>query len=382
MSKQPTLCYVVSSVMTVSAFLKVHIKAATAAGYEVSVVANAADDSFLRQLGLAATFHPVSIERPISPWRDVAALLALIRLFRTTRFNIVHSVTPKAGLLAMLASRLTSIPHCIHTFTGQVWVTRRGWRRWLLKQADCVLAGLATRALVDSQSQSDFLVAEGVVTAEKAEVIGKGSICGVDGERFRPDPEARRTLRGELGIPQDVPVLLFLGRLNRDKGVLDLAKAFAVVALRVPEVRLLLVGPDEEGMAKTIADSCSEVRERVHFIDYTDQPEHFMAAADIFCLPSYREGFGMVIIEAAAAGLPTIASKIYGITDAVVDGQTGLLHPPGDVSAIVQQIAELLMAPECCKKMGELARARALADFSQGGSSRGLLGFYEKILSA
>lgn len=376
---RPRLCYVVSSAMTVTAFLKDHIAAASA-HYEVSVVANTEDGEFLHRLGLVAALHPVAVVRRISVWRDLSALLALVRLFRAERFAIVHSVSPKAGLLAMLAARLAGVPHRVHTFTGQVWVTRRGWRRWLLKQADRVLAALTTRALVDSPSQRDFLLAERVLAADKPAVIGKGSICGVDGTRFRPDDAARHVLRAELGIAPSAPVLLFLGRLNRDKGVFDLAAAFVRVARRFPEVRLLLVGPDEEGMASAVVDICAAVQDRVQFIDYTHQPERFMAAADIFCLPSYREGFGMVVIEAAAAGLPAVASRIYGITDAVVDGQTGLLHPPGDVVAIAEKLTELLVAPDRRKAMGERARLRAAADFSQSGSSRGLMTFYAKML--
>jgi glycosyltransferase involved in cell wall biosynthesis len=366
--------------MTVSAFLKGHIAAASEQ-YDVSVVANTDDGEFLRRLGLDAVLYRVAIVRRVSPWRDLLALLALVQLFRSERFAIVHSISPKAGLLAMLAASITGTLHRVHTFTGQVWVTRRGWRRWLLKQADRLLAALTTRALVDSPSQRDFLIAEQVIAVDKAEVIGKGSICGVDGTRFRPDEAARSVLRNELGISSSAPVLLFLGRLNRDKGLLDLAAAFACVATRFPETWLLFVGPDEEGMADSIADICVVVRNRVQFIDYTPQPEHFMAAADIFCLPSYREGFGMVVIEAAAAGLPAVASRIYGITDAVVDGQTGLLHPPGDVVAIAERLTELLGAPERCKALGARARVRALADFSQFGSSQGLLAFYAKILA-
>lgn len=378
---RPRLCYVVSSAMTVSAFLKDHIAAASA-HYDVSVVANTDDGELLHRLGLAATLHPVAVVRRISVLRDLSALLALVRLFRAERFAIVHSVSPKAGLLAMLAARIAGVPHRVHTFTGQVWVTRRGWRRWLLKQADRVLAALTTRALVDSPSQRDFLLAERVLAANKSAVIGKGSICGVDGARFRPDDAARNVLRGELGIASSAPVLLFLGRLNRDKGVLDLAAAFVRVARCFPEARLLLVGPDEEGITSAVIDICAAVQDRVQFIDYTNQPERFMAAADIFCLPSYREGFGMVVIEAAAAGLPAVASGIYGVTDAVVDGQTGLLHPPGDVAAIAEKLTELLVAPDRCRAMGERARLRAQADFSQAASSQGLMVFYAKILSS
>jgi glycosyltransferase involved in cell wall biosynthesis len=379
MTQSLRLCYVVSSEMTVFAFLKDHIAAAAAAGYDVSVVANTRDDDFLRRLGLSVAFHSVAIVRPISPWRDAMALLSLCRLFYVQRFDIVHSVSPKAGILAMLAARMASIPHCVHTFTGQVWVTRHGLKRWLLRQIDHLLAILTTQALVDSPSQRDFLIANGVVAAGKTQVICRGAICGVDDERFRPDPDARSAVRSELGIPEQVPLLLFLGRLNRDKGVLDLAEAFAKLAEIYADVQLLFVGPDEDGMIGKIITTCSVVRGRVHFVDYTLSPERFMAAADIFCLPSYREGFGMVAIEAAAAGMPVVASRIYGITDAVVDGLTGLLHPPGDVDAIVQRVSGLLSSPDRCREMGASARARARADFSRAELSRGLLAFYKKI---
>ena len=123
------------------------------------------------------------------------------------------------------------------------------------------------------------------------------------------------------------------------------------------------------------------VVERIRRVDFTGVPERYLAAADVFCLPSYREGFGMVIIEAAAAGVPVVSSRIYGITDAVVDGVTGLLHSPGDVDAIVQQLSALLSNPVRCREMGSQARKRALAEFSREESSQGLLAFYGKIIN-
>lgn len=374
-----SLCYVVSSEMTVETFLRGHIAAALGE-YDVSVVANTTDREFLSRMGLGATLLPVPIERRLAPGSDLYSLWRLYRLFRRHRFDLVHSVSPKAGLLAMLAAWLARVPRRVHSFTGQVWVTRRGWRRLLLKLADRILAALTTQALVDSPSQRDFLVSEGILRADKAKVIGKGSICGVDTSRFRPDSLARFDVRESLGIDAGATVLIFLGRLNRDKGVLDLATAFARLAARFPDARLVLVGPDEEGLSPRIAEICSAVAGRVQHVDFTRQPERFLAAADIFCLPSYREGFGMVVIEAGAAGLPTVASCIYGITDAVAEGETGLLHPPGDVVAIEAALVQLIGNAAQRVAMGEHARRRAFAMFSQTESTRGLLAFYGKIL--
>ncbi len=281
----------------------------------------------------------------------------------------------------MLAARICGVPNRIHTFTGQVWVTRRGLKRWLLKQMDRLLAGMTTIALVDSPSQREFLLSEQIIDAGKAEVIGKGAICGVDGDRFRPDPLAREMTRNALAVPQIAKILLFLGRLNRDKGVADLARAFAEIASMYPEAYLLLVGPDEDDSFSDIEQVTQGCSQRVRRVEFTHEPEKFMAAADIFCLPSYREGFGMVVVEAAAAGLPTVASRIYGITDAVADGETGILHPPADVPAMVKALVRLLADDELRARMGEMARARVLADFSMAELSEKLMTFYAKIFS-
>jgi glycosyltransferase involved in cell wall biosynthesis len=379
MKSRPRLCYVVATEMTVAAFLANHVLKA-ADRYEVAAALNSDDPTVFQRMGLAASLLPAPIERQISPWRDLHALWVLYGHFRREGFDIVHSVTPKAGLLGMLAAWLARVPFRVHTFTGQVWATKSGWRRSLLKASDRLVAALTTHVLVDSPSQLAFLEAEGVLPKCKGQVIGKGSICGVDGKRFRPDPVARGELRRSLGIPETAPLLLFLGRLNRDKGVLDLAAAFPAVAMRFPEAHLLLVGPDEEQMFPRIRDLAGSAANRVHHVGYTSQPERYMAAADIFCLPSYREGFGQVLVEAAAAGIPAVASGIYGITDAVVEGETGLLHPPRDVLGIEAALAQLMEDPVKRAVMGTQARRRALEEFSQVESTRGLMDFYGKML--
>ena len=378
-SNRLRICYVASSEMTVAAFLKGHIAMAEKS-YDVAVAVNTGDTDCLRKLGLSAMLLVVPIERKISPLRDLCALWILYRNFRRERFDLVHSVSPKAGLIGMLAARLAGIQVRVHTFTGQVWVTRTGWRRRLLKAADWLIGALTTRALVDSPSQRDFLVAEGILPADKTHVIGHGSICGVDAERFRPKSEFRDEVRKRFLIPDSAILLLYLGRLNRDKGIRDLAVAFSTLASRIPNLFLLLAGPDEDGQLQTVMEICGSAAKRVFHVGFTDQPERFMAAADIFCLPSYREGFGMVVIEAAASGVPAVASRIYGLTDAVVDGVTGLLHPPADHGAITAVLERLILDPEARQKMGIAARQRALESFSDQALSKGLMAFYGTIL--
>jgi len=192
------VCFVVASEMTVRTFLRNHI-AAMQDEYDITVVANTADRSLLGDLGLTAQLRPLAIERGISLRKDMQAIVRLTRLFWRGRFEMVHSITPKAGLLAMVAGLLARTPVRVHTFTGQVWATRRGLSRALLKNLDRLLAASATFIIVDSSSQRDFLLQERVVSASKSVVLGKGSLGGVDGLKFHPDVHARDRIRGELG---------------------------------------------------------------------------------------------------------------------------------------------------------------------------------------
>jgi glycosyltransferase involved in cell wall biosynthesis len=377
MNGKTGMCFVVSSPMTAQAFLSGHI-AALANQFRIDLAVDAVGETAMGSLQDHARIVPLPLRRKIAPFADLAALLGLFALFRRERYAAVSSVTPKAGMLAMLAAALAGVPRRIHIFTGQVWATRTGWKRSLLKLADQMIARLATHVLADSPSQRDFMAAEGIAAADKIGVLGNGSICGVDGGRFRPDAGRRQAVRQRHGIPDGAVVFLYLGRLNRDKGMPDLAAAFA--SMQSSDAWLLVVGPDEEGMREAMQARLGAARDRCRFVGFTDRPEDYMAAGDVFCLPSYREGFGMVVIEAAAAGLPAIASRIYGVTDAVEEGVTGLLHEPGHAAEIAQAMALLANDPARRAAMGHAARERALRLFSAEAVTAAWVRFYEKLL--
>jgi glycosyltransferase involved in cell wall biosynthesis len=347
--------------------------------FDLTVVANTQNASLLSDLGISGRLVPVRIERPISVWRDVRALQALLRLFRRENFDLVHSMSPKAGLLAMVAGRIAGIPVRIHTFTGQVWASRTGVSRALLKAMDRVLSSSATFLLVDSHSQREFLVQQRVVQAAKSAVLGKGSVCGVDPEVFRPNSDSRLQVRRSLGMGTDDVVLIFVGRLTQDKGLIDLARAFVTIAQERADVRLLVVGVDEEQVRPAMLQVCDPHKNRVHFVDFTDEPYRFMAAADVLVLPSYREGFGSVVIEGAAVGLPAVGSRIYGLTDAITDGATGLFHQPGDVVELTAKLRELIDDPDLRRHLGRGAMARARQDFSPTALTEELMGVYKRL---
>ncbi len=374
------ICIVVSDSRTVCAFLREQVRSLMET-HEVTVVANGDDNKLLRSLIPGGELIPVAISRQIDLWRDLRALASLYSLFRERKFALIHSITPKAGLLSMAAGKLARVPVRLHTFTGQVWATRSGVFRSLLKLADKLTASLATGVLADSRSQFEFMAAEGVVDVLRGRVLGSGSIGGVDASRFRPNAEARRGVRVEAGIPEDATIFLFVGRLNRDKGVLDLARAFTQVAGRRVNTYLVCVGPDEGGMEAAMRGICSSCQERVRILGETRFPERYMAAADVLCLPSYREGFGAVVIEAAACGIPAVASRIYGLTDAVEDGVTGCLHQPGNWMELAALMESLMDDCAWRLRIGQQAQVRATIDFSSQRLTAALTAFYEEQLA-
>lgn len=372
------ICYVATIPAVVNSFLHSHIQAA-AQNYAVTVICNSIDARLLANLDVRLILLP--IERKVSPLHDLLILIRLVILFRQEHFDLVHSIMPKTGLLSMLAAWTAGVPRRMHIFTGQVWATKQGWQRQVLKIFDRLIVLFATHILADSPSQRDFLVAEGILPQDECFVIGHGSICGVDANQFQPDVQLRDRVRVELNISREQILILFLGRLNRDKGILDLAIAFADIASKRTDVVLILVGAEENVPFTRVQEDCGAYRDRLRRVSFTANPERYMAAADIFCLPSYREGFGQVIIEAAACNVPTVASRIYGIIDAVEDGKTGLLFTAGDVVGLKQSLLKLIDEPYLRQEMGKAAQARALDLFPSHKITEGMLELYDALLT-
>jgi glycosyltransferase involved in cell wall biosynthesis len=351
--------------------------------YDVTVCVQCEDDQYFSKKGIKARLIPIEIVRKVSPLRDLVAIFALVREFRRNDYALVHSTGPKGGLLAMIASALCRVPCRVHTFTGQVWSERKGVARAVFKCFDWIVARLSTFVLVDSKSQRQFLLDEGVVEPGTSRVLANGSISGVDMERFLPNPTARMELRESCGLQATDLVFLYMARLTRDKGALLMADGFAEFCRTSSEcAHLLVVGPDEEGLVPQIRAKCEPYDGRVHVLGFTKVPEKMIAACDVLCLPSYREGFGTVLIDAAAAGVPAIAARIYGSVDAVEEGVTGMLHHAGDIDDLVRCMQVLARNPALRRQFGLQARDRAQRLFSQEAVTAAVVAFYEQILNS
>lgn len=373
------LVFVATTPFAVNAFLRTHLLA-LAETHDVTLCVNTTAYPLVDDVARAVRVRHIDIARMIAPLQDLRALFQLLRCFREIRPATVHSLTPKAGLLAMLAGWLARVPLRFHTFTGQVWANKTGVGRFLLKGIDRLIALCARRVFADSASQCRFLEEEGVVRRGGVTVLGQGSVAGVDLARFRPDPVARAALRAETGVADVVPIFLFVGRLVRDKGIFDLVEAFATLNARHGQWELWMVGPDEEDLQATLQIEGERLGARIRWFGPTPAPERYMAAADVFVLPSYREGFGSVVIEAAACGIPTIAYRIDGVVDAIVENHTGCFVAKGNVEELAQAMERLGSDPEMLSDLGEAAHRRAVEHFSSSTVSAAWLAFYGSVL--
>lgn len=372
------ICFVVAAPMTAQAFLKDHIEALRE-NYDIYLAANIADEQEMKGLNVCGYQH-FDLERQISITKDLKAVRQLSTYFRKMKFDAVHSVTPKAGLVCALAGKLAGVPIRIHIFTGQVWATRKGVMRLMLKSIDWFMAKLNTHVLVDGASQRQFLVDEGVVSAEKAQVLGDGSIAGVNIKRFDPSADSRVSARQELGISDDKVVFVFMGRLNHDKGLYELLPAFDKLVEKNKNAFLLLFGADEENVAATFGNYKNLNNENLLNYGLTREPQRMLQAGDVFVLPTYREGFGSSVIEAACLGLPTITSDAYGVLDASVPGETGLRCKVGDVDSLYACMDELAEDAEKRKKFGDAGRRRVLEKFAGSVVVKHWKQFYYTIL--
>ena len=373
------ICFIVATPNFANIYLKKHFEYLSQ-DYDVYLVSNFNGyGSFYSSFTFIKGVKDLDFERKISIYKDVKALLTLRTYLIENQFDAVHSATPKAGLIGVLASKLAGIKIRTHIFTGQVWYTKRGLFRMLLKNIDRFIVFCATDILVDGQSQRQFLIENGIIKETNSQVLGKGSISGVDVKKFSPNPAIAQEYRSKFNFNNEEVVFLYLGRLNIDKGLLDLTVAFLKLNSKYPKTRLVFVGPDEELMQEKIEKIGSKCPSIV-FSGATTAPEDVLQMADVFCLPSYREGFGSSIIEASLLEKAIICSDTYGVKDAIIDNETGFRHIVKEVDSIFEQM-EKLMDQELREKMGKSGRAYVLDNFSAELISQEWLNYYKNKLA-
>ena len=326
----------------------------------------------------------IPIARKIDFWLDLKAVILLYKLCRDYKPDIVHSIMPKAGLLAAIGARLAGVPVRVHTFTGQVWDTKKGLSRLLLRLIDKFIVFINTACLTDSPSQSIHLYENGISDCERPlTVLGKGSLIGVDLDRFNRNRIQRvsKISRESLGLSESDFVVSYIARKSKDKGALDVLHAFSSARKKVSSLRLLFIGPDEsDGAIERL-----KIKEPEIFVDVIDlglvkNHEEYLLVSDVLCMPSYREGFGSIVIDAAALGVPCIGSRISGLVDSISDGKSGILFTAGDIVELEKIIVRLESDRKLLSIMGRAATERVKNYFSSQILYHHLRNFYESQL--
>ncbi len=306
--------------------------------------------------------------------------MALVKVFRREKPDMVHSMTPKAGLLCMLAGWLAGVPRRVHTFTGLVWPTIKGLKRRILMFTDWLTCACATHIVPEGEGVKSDL--EQHITHKPMKVLGYGNVKGVNMERYSLRPEIVE-LAQELR-KRDVFTFLFVGRMVGDKGVNELVDAFGRLHTQNPHCRLVLVGKMEENLDPLKPSTLKKILALNGILavgaKYADELIAWYAAADCFVLPSYREGFPNTVLEAGAMGLPCIVTDINGSREIVEDGKNGLVIPSKDASALYEAMLRMVQDDDLRQALVANARAMIADRFEESFVKKCLLDFYHDIL--
>jgi glycosyltransferase involved in cell wall biosynthesis len=356
--------------LTVSLFMKGQVSFMSEKGFQVSVVS--APEKELQAIAQSEGIdvYGVPMERGMAPLADVVSLYRLWRLFRRLKPTIVHSSTPKAGPLGMLAAFLARVPLRVYTLRGAIIDLRQGWARSILKIMEWIGCHCAHQVLAVSNSIAELVVTEGLCPRDKIKVLARGGSNGVDAENlFNPQSvgvQTRQRLREDYGIPEDSTVIGFVGRLVNGKGISELADAWQSLRETYPNTVLLIIGPQEsvdpvpgDVLASLTSDPRVVMKE---FVPKPDMPRHY-AIMDLVAFPSRTEGLPNVPLEAAAMELPVVATRVTGCVDVITEGVTGKLVPPRDGHALAAGLASYIENPTLRTLHGKAGRDMVLRDF-------------------
>lgn len=348
--------------------------------YEVQLLSSPGErlDSLCKEYDLKG--HAVYMFRRMSPVKDLKSLVQLIKIFRKEKPYMVHSMTPKAGMLCMLAAWFTRVPRRVHTFTGLVWPTAKGLTKRLLIFTDWVTCACATHVIPEGKGVMDDLKAH--VTNKPMKVLGYGNVRGVDMVRFSHRPEIEMQARNL--VKENIFTFIFVGRIVGDKGINELIEAFVLLHRKYSDVRLILVGNFEDELDPLESETKRIINES-SFIEYVgpqygDALISYYAASDCFVFPSYREGFPNTVMEAGAMGLPCIVTDINGSREIIENEVNGLIISSKDTQSLYLAMENLIIDKEMFFKMKSKARQMIESRFEQSYVQQCLLDFYKEIL--
>ena len=340
---------------------------------------------FGRQNGLKV--FPVEMTRQITPWQDLKALIKLVRYLRKERPEIVHTHTPKAGIVGMLAAKLARVPIRLHTVAGLPLMEATGKKRWLLNTVEKLTYACATGVYPNSKGLYDFILKEKFTKPEKLNIIAGGSSNGINTKHFNPElfrETEKEKLRNSLSISANDFVFVFVGRLVGDKGINELVSAFKSLSAKnkTQGSKLLLVGPLETELDPLEQETLQEIETNPNIIavGYQNDVRPYFAISNALVFPSYREGFPNVVMQAGAMGLPAIVSNINGCNEIIKDRENGVIIPVKNTAAIEETMSQFLEDKEFVSELKQKARSLIVERYEQSKVWNALLDEYNRLL--
>ncbi|WP_432712764.1 glycosyltransferase family 4 protein [Pedobacter sp.] len=354
-------------------------------GFEVSMISSDFDDKKQLAEKENAVFIPVDMTRTISPWADLKALFRLIKVFKKLKPIIVHSHTPKAGLLSMLAGKITGVPIRLHTVAGLPLMESRGSKRRLLEFVEKVAYRCATKVYPNSMKLQDFILQSKFCGAEKLKVIGSGSSNGIDSSYFQRTAaiaEKARAIKKNLKLSSKEFVFIYVGRLVRAKGVEELVKAFKNLQQKHPQAILILLGPEEGALDPLSPQTLQEIQNNRAIVrkEFEADIRPYLSLSHVLVLASYREGFPNVPMQAGCFNLPCIVTDINGSNEIIKAGENGLIIPVKDSKSLEFAMERLLQDKLLYQKLAGNARRLIVERFEQQQIWELLLAEYQEHL--
>ena len=327
---------------------------------------------------------PLDLTRKITPLKDLKALYRLFRFLQGHRPEIVHTHTPKAGIVGMLAAFLARVPLRIHTVAGLPLMEAKGMKKIILRFVERLTYRCATNVFSNSKGLQAYILEQRLTDAQKMTLIGQGSSNGIDTSHFQPQDKHSKTiqsLRATLGINKEDFLFCFVGRLVSDKGINELVVAFSQVHKHYPNTKLLLVGPEEADLDPLKLSTRNKIQTNTNIITtgFQNDIRPYLTMADAFVFPSYREGFPNVVLQAGAMEVPCIVSDINGCNEIITNGETGRIVPPKDVQALQMAMEEFAQQPELIKQFANANRQQILAKFERKVFWHNLLHQYQSL---
>ncbi len=364
------LCIISTIPTTIKAFFGEQLRFLKENGFDITVITSSAISSqdYGGSLPDDIKLHTVKMSRTISPLDDFRAFKEILKIIKNGNFDIVQYVTPKAALLGSLASWRAKVPVRLYLMWGLYYVTQTGFKKFVFKTIEKIVCKCSTAIAPDSKGNVKLAVEEGLCKQDKIGVVGHGSANGVDTGKFDPVKlyEDGRRIRKELNIPDEAKVFGCIAAIVGDKGVNELIEAFDEVSKKHPEAYLLYIGQTtEKDPVKNSTLETMKINPKIVHLGWQTEPEKYLAAMDIFVLPTYREGFGVVNIEASAMALPVISTDVPGPQESIVNGETGILVPVKQVKPLIDAMKDLLGRPLYAKKLGEAGRKRVQEFYEQ-----------------